>query len=288
MAIWTYGSINIDHLYTLPHMPAPGETLAATGYQRGLGGKGANQSVAAARAGAEVTHLGAVGPDGDWAAQELARAGVDCTHLHHSQTPTGHAIILVDPQGENQIILSPGANAKLTADQIRTALDAARPGDLLLLQNEVTDSLGAARLAKARGLRVMTSAAPFDAEALRPLLPLTDILALNAVEAAQLAASLGQMPALPEILITRGAEGAELHLPDRRLTEPALPVTPLDTTGAGDTFAGYYAASRDQNLPPEQALARASAAAALKVTRAGTATAIPTAAELDRFLAARA
>ena len=110
MAIYTLGSINIDHVYSIPHFPSPGETLAATGYSMGLGGKGANQSVAAAKAGAQVFHIGAVGPEGKWTLQRLQEFGVDVSNTEIGQVPTGHAIINVDPSGENAIVLFAGAN----------------------------------------------------------------------------------------------------------------------------------------------------------------------------------
>lgn len=284
MAILTYGSINIDHFYSLPHLPGPGETLASTAYRRGLGGKGANQSVAAARAGAKVRHLGAVGPDGVWALARLGELGVDCAEVQQIETPTGHALIYVDASGENQIVLYPGANAQLSADSFADSFAVARPGDTLLLQNEVTDSAQAAQMAQEAGLRVMVSAAPFDAEAVRALLPFTTVLALNAVEAAQLQSALGGLPDVAELLITRGAEGADLHIDGQILHQPASKVAPVDTTGAGDTFAGYYAAGRDEGLSPVQALRLAAAASAVKVTRAGTADAIPDRAEVEHFM----
>jgi hypothetical protein len=113
MTVFNLGSVNIDHFYRLPHLPQAGETLAATGYMRGLGGKGANQSVAAVRAGAQVVHLGAVNTDDDWTPGELARLGVSPDHLARVAAPTGHAVVATEPGGENQIIIHPGANRAL-------------------------------------------------------------------------------------------------------------------------------------------------------------------------------
>ena len=107
MAIWNLGSINADMVYSLPHLPQPGETLAALDYQQFLGGKGANMSVAATRAGSVVHHIGAVGADGLWAIERMSGYGVDTQHIAQIDTPTGHAIIAVDRQAENQIILFP-------------------------------------------------------------------------------------------------------------------------------------------------------------------------------------
>lgn len=287
MAIYNLGSINIDHFYGVPHLPVPGETLAADRYSFGLGGKGANQSAAAAKAGARTVHIGAVGPEGAWIVERLRSWGVDTTHIAVLDTPTGHAVVTVDRSAENAIVLFPGANRALTAGQVEAALAGAGPGDTLLLQNETTQQAAAARIARARGLRVVYSAAPFDADAVRAVLPDVTLLILNAVEAKQLCDALGvSIEALdvPEILITRGAEGAEWRARGgARAVTPAVRVQAVDTTGAGDTFAGYFAAGLDLGQSPEAALAWAAKAAALKVTRPGTADAIPTAAEVDAF-----
>lgn len=285
MTVWNLGSINIDHVYRVPHLPGPGETLAAAAYSAGLGGKGANQSVAAARAGARVCHIGAVGPEGGWARDRLAADGIGVDAVAVGPVPTGHAIITVDDAAENSIVLYPGANRALDPAAIAAALADAVPGDTLLLQNETSDQALAARIAQEKGLFVVYSAAPFDVDAVKAVLPYASLLALNAVEAAQLAASFGAVE-VPEMLVTRGAEGAEWRAAGGAHAEqPAFRVTPIDTTGAGDTFAGYFAAGRDAGLTPAAALRRAAAAAALQVTRAGAADAIPTAAEVDAFLA---
>ncbi|MCY1126449.1 PfkB family carbohydrate kinase [Frigidibacter sp. RF13] len=289
--IYNLGSINIDHFYAVPHLPGPGETLAATDYRMGLGGKGANQSAAAAKAGARVAHIGAVGPEGGWTVERLAGWGVDTTHISRLDVATGHAIINVDVAGENNIVLFPGANWAMPAALVEAALAEAQPDDMLILQNETAHQVRAAELARAKRMRVLYSAAPFDVGAVRAVLPYVTILALNAVEAAQLSSALGTDLAtldVPEILVTRGAEGADWRARTGETAfAPALKVTPVDTTGAGDTFAGYFAAARDRGLSPQAALEWAGAAASLKVTRAGTADAVPTAAEVADFLGRR-
>lgn len=286
--IYNLGSINIDHFYRVPHFPAPGETLAAGDYRMGLGGKGANQSAAAAKAGAKVRHIGAVGPEGAWTIERLAGWGVDTSAIARLETATGHAIINVDASAENTIVLYPGANWAMPVEIVRTALADAGPDDLLILQNETAHQAEAAALARSRGMRVLYSAAPFDIAAVRSVLPHVTTLALNAVEADQLCAALDttlDQIDVPELLVTRGAEGAEWRARDgSRAFAPARKVAAVDTTGAGDTFAGYFAAGRDRGMPPADALAWAGAAASLKVTRQGTADAIPTAAEVEAFL----
>ncbi|MFC5738853.1 ribokinase [Sinirhodobacter huangdaonensis] len=292
MTVYTLGSINADHLYRLPHLPAPGETLAALSYSVGLGGKGANQSVALARAGADVRHIGAVGADGLWMVARLTEAGVDCAAVSEVEGASGHAIIAVDAAGENAILLHPGANRMIGAEMVRAALEGARPGDTLVLQNETSAQVEAARIGQEQGLFVVYSAAPFEAEAVAAVLPYLSLLIMNEVEAAQLCSALSvtfEALTVPHVVVTRGARGAEWH--DRAGAvvhhAPAFAVTPVDTTAAGDTFAGYLVAGLAGGLGPEAAMRLASGAAALKVTRAGTADAIPARDEVMRFLAAQ-
>ena len=278
MAIWNLGSINADMVYAVPRLPVAGETIAATGLARYLGGKGANMSVAAARAAAHVRHIGAVGSDGRWAVERLLEYGVDTRHIDTVDAPTGHAIVAVDARGENQIIIQPGANRAIPGDLIARALTEASPGDILLTQNETNGQAEAAALARRMGLSVVHAAAPFDVDAVRALLPLTDLLILNAVEAGQLRAASGQGPAdlgLRDVIVTRGADGATWWHDGAATDFAARKVTPVDTTGAGDTFTGYVVAGLDRGLPMAQAIAQAMVAASIMVTRPGTADVIP-------------
>lgn len=278
MTVWNLGSINADMVYAVPRLPVAGETIAATGLARYLGGKGANMSVAAARAAAHVRHVGAVGEDGRWAVDRLLEYGVDTRHIATVDAPTGHAIVAVDAGGENQIIILPGANRAIPGDLIVSALTEASPGDILLTQNETNGQLEAAALARRMGLSVVQAAAPFDVDAVRALLPLTDLLVLNAVEAGQLRAASGQAPAdlgLRDVIVTRGADGATWWHDGTASDFPARKVTPVDTTGAGDTFTGYVVAGIDRGLPMAQAISQAMIASSIMVTRPGTADVIP-------------
>ena len=287
MTVFNLGSINVDHFYQVPHLPSPGETLAATSFQTGLGGKGANQSVAASLAGSAVVHIGAVGKDGAWATERLAAFGVDVTHVIKANAPTAHAIINIDTKGENAIVVYSGANVKQSLTQAKKALALAKPGDTLLLQNETDLQPDVARLAKDHGLKVIYSAAPFSPDAVREMLPFTDVLVVNKVEAKQLRAAFGDIP-VANLLITRGSKGSVWQKkggPD--ITAPAFPVDPVDTTGAGDCFIGSVAAALDQGMSRVDAMRFASAASAIQVTRPGTADAIPSRAETEAFLAER-
>jgi ribokinase len=288
MTIFNLGSINADLVYRVPHLPGPGETLAARSLQRGLGGKGANMSVAAARAAARCVHIGAVGPDGAWAVERLMEYGVDTRHIARVTEVTGHAVIAVDDAGENCIILLPGANTRIVEAHVAAALQEAVSSDLFLMQNETSVQWLGAEMASARGMRVAYAAAPFEAAAVQNVLPLLDLLFLNAVEAQQLQEATGLGPLdLPvrDVIVTLGAQGARWHNTDTGETQEfaAVPVTPVDTTGAGDTFTGYVLAGLDRGMPMAQAIGQAMVAAAIMVTRPGTADVIPDLRDVQEF-----
>ncbi|KJZ19402.1 ribokinase [Loktanella sp. S4079] len=286
MTIWNLGSINVDIVFAVPHILAPGETLASTGRQVFLGGKGANMSVAAARAAARVNHIGAVGHDGKWAAERLLEYGVDTRNIALLDTDTAQAIIMVDPDGENAIILHPGANVEIPQASLQTAMAEAETGDWLVIQNETNLQRTAASLGKKMGLKVAYAAAPFDAERVMAVLPHLDFLILNAVEAEQLAVATGKSPAdLPvrDIIVTLGADGADWYGLNGKQHFDAIDVDPVDTTGAGDTFTGYVLAGLDRGMTMEDAINQATKASALMVTRHGTADVIPDLSEVLAF-----
>ncbi len=282
------GSINADYIYRVPHLPDPGETLSATSMTRMLGGKGANQSIAASLLGAEVTHVGAIGAGDDWLLNRMDQAGIVTSQIAHVDVPTGHAIINVDEAGENAIVLYPSANHAVPMDRVQAALVGYGPGDICLLQNEVTISAEAARAAKALGLTVIYSAAPFSADAVEAVLGSVDLLVMNEGEAAELTRALGKTPAqMPcDVLVTKGPEGATYFGGDAQ-TCPAFKVNPVDTTGAGDCYIGAFAAQRASGTSISAALRWASAASAIQVTRLGTADAMPTKSEIEAFLSAQ-
>ncbi len=288
MTVWCFGSINIDHFYRLDHLPAPGETLPATSYEVELGGKGANQSVAAALAGAVVRHIGAVGADGASALAQLEGFGVECSGVQRLEGPTGHAVIMVDSAGENAIVIHPGANRALAAGPALKALEGAELGDILLLQNETAHQAALAEAAMGQGMEVIYSAAPFDVGAVRAVMPFVNVLVVNAVEAAQLQDALGVgLEDLPveSVVVTRGSEGASWHARGTpQIHVPALPAQVVDTTGAGDCFTGALAAALSEGQDPEAAMRFAAAAAALQVSRPGTSAAMPRRAEIEALL----
>lgn len=282
MTIWNLGSINSDHFYRVGHLPAPGETVLSAGMERGLGGKGANMSVAAARAGSHVSHIGAVGPDGQWAIERLTEYGVDTRPIAVLDTLTGHAVIALDDAGENHIIVFPGANREISRDAVGLALAEATPGDILVMQNETNQQVFAAETGSKLGLKVAYAAAPFSAAAVTEILPFLDILVLNHIEMAQLVEETGLLPGpklgVDTVIVTKGADGCVLY--DRKngwdaIGFDAIRVDAVDTTGAGDTFTGYFLAGIDRGMGAEDAIELAIKASALMVTRQGTADVIP-------------
>ena len=276
--ILNFGSINIDYVYRLKTLPQAGETLSCQGFARYLGGKGINQSIAIARAGGAVKHIGAVGADGAFALAQIADMGLDTNDIRVTDTNTGHAVICLDKQGENHIIIHAGANAELTRDQINTALDANPKAEWVVIQNETNLTEYIAKSAKQRGLSLAYSAAPFDAVACQTILPYLDILAVNETEATALSHAM-KTPItelkIPTLLITKGAMGAELWQNGGCISVRGLPVKAIDTVGAGDTFFGSFIARLQNGETPQQALNYAASAAALQCMRKGAATAIP-------------
>lgn len=287
--ILVFGSINVDVIVPVPHLPAPGETVLGGDYRMLPGGKGANQAMAARRAGAVVAMAGAVGGDAfaSVALDPLRQAGIDLGAVRIVDRPTGCALIMVGEGGENLIAVASGANAEVRNDSVpdeRLSADT-----LLVAQMEAPPAETAAMIrrvgaAGGRSLLNLAPALPLDPEILGDI----DILVANEGEAA----SLGSDPAAlarrlrRALVVTRGAAGAIAYLADGgSLTAPALPIAPVDTTGAGDTFVGVLAAALDQGTPLEEALRRASAAAGLACLAPGAQSAMPDPSQIDAALA---
>jgi ribokinase len=293
--ITVFGSINTDLVTRVGAIPKPGETVHGSDYALFPGGKGANQALAARRAGASVRMIGAVGDDemGRVALTELEKAGVDLSSVARRSGTTGVAIITVDKKGENTIVISPGANATVSAAQSTGSFKAS---DTLLLQMEVpfAESQAVARTARKAGARVVLSLAPFS-----PLTPedlaAVSILVVNEHEAADLARHLGLaasgakavVTALAKrlgktVIATLGPDGVIASGEDGTVSAPAIPLTPVDTTGAGDTFCGVLAAFLDEGAGLERALRFAAAAGSLACTKEGAQPSFPLRSEIDR------
>ncbi|WP_432477560.1 ribokinase [Nocardioides sp. GXQ0305] len=284
------GSLNVDLVTRVRRLPRAGETVAGDDLQRHPGGKGANQAVAAARAGAETCLVGACGTDegGELVVSALVADGVDVSGVRRlADVPTGTATILVEDGGENVIAIGPGANARWESGDVAAGLRGTTTGDVLLVQLEVPLPVTreAARTARRAGARVVLNAAPLDGP-VPGLLGDIDLLVVNEHEARavargsdgtveELAAGLAERERL-DVVVTLGAEGALLCRPGRTPVRcPAPPVEALDTVGAGDTFTGYLAAALAAGEDHHPAVRRAVTAASIAVTRVGAQTAIP-------------
>ncbi|MCY7296090.1 ribokinase [Alteromonas sp. a30] len=297
MMVINLGSINVDHVYQVPHFVEPGETLASTGYQQLLGGKGANQSIALAHALANsdetVQHLGLVNEAQCHIKQDLIREQVDCRYVKISEKPTGHAIIQVNESGENAIVLFAGANHDIQTDLVQQAIDEAPEGAWLLTQNE-TNAIGdAMRMAKEKGMKVAFNPAPMNDSVKQLPLNLVDLFIVNEVEAedisgtrelAQIETFFKQHYPNAAVIITLGKAGAVMIKGGERIQVPAFEVEAVDTTAAGDTFIGYFLASYMKNNNAQKALTQACAASAIAVTRPGASPSIPKAEEVHAFL----
>ncbi|HWB50844.1 MAG TPA: PfkB family carbohydrate kinase [Stellaceae bacterium] len=282
--IVVFGSINIDLIVPVPHLPIPGETVLGGNYLLAPGGKGANQAVAAARAGAAVTMIGAVGQDmfAEPALATLRRCGVHVGLVASIAQPTGCAIITTDAAGENQIAVASCANLHVRSGQVPDRLLDLKT--VLVLQREVPDGENAAVIRRTvqRGGRIVLSLAPAG-----PIAPARlddiDFMIANEVEATTLGDPATMARELRQgLVITRGAAGAVALLRGgETVTVPALPIQPVDTTGAGDAFAGTFAAGLDRGLPLPEALRRASAAASLTCLAVGAQSAMPSRADIE-------
>ena len=285
--ILNIGSLNLDYVYAVPRFVMAGETLLSSHRDVFAGGKGLNQTVAAARAGAEVFHAGAVGTDGDMLLDLLRDAGADVSAVARANVPTGHAVIQVSPQGENAILILGGANRSVTPETVGIALEKVAAGDILLLQNEINGLDHILRRAAQKGLRILFNPAPMEDSVKSLPLELVDTLVVNEGEARALAGDMDALKAAypkQEILLTRGRRGACLWTGAELLFQPAFPVKAMDTTAAGDCFLGYYAAALAENLPYADALRLAAAASALSVQCPGAAPSIPVRSEVEVFL----
>jgi ribokinase len=278
------GSLNIDHVYRLPRFPRPGETLASGGYERFAGGKGFNQSVALANAGAQVVHAGKIGEDGAWLREALRSYGVDTGFVERSETPTGHALIEVLPDGENAIVLFPGANQTIGAEDITRYITLASSNDILLTQNETSGVGEMIREAQRRKMRIVFNPAPLDDRVHGYPLDAVTHAVLNETEAQALVGAAKPDAAMKKlkvvfpnaaIVLTLGEDGVKYADRENEISVPAVKVDAVDSTAAGDTFIGFFIAGLIRNDPVQRCLRSACKAAALCVTRRGAAQSIP-------------
>ena len=284
MNVVNFGSLNIDHVYAVDHFCRAGETIHTKSYTQNAGGKGLNQSIAVSRSGQKVHHAGLLGPEGTRLAELLSGSGVDLRYLKHTDVPQGHAVIQVQPDGQNCIFLYGGSNQAVTPQEIDEVLMQLNAGDYLLLQNEIANLTYLLRAAARRGLRVVLNASPISDELLNADLSGVDWLVVNEIECAAMAGcgdaqagyeTLKQRYPSLGILLTLGAEGSVSWKDGVEVRQCAYPVKAVDTTGAGDTFMGYFVGCLAQGMDRQAAMQYASMASAISVTRPGAAVSIP-------------
>lgn len=294
--VLNFGSLNIDHVYQVDHFVRPGETLASRFYARHCGGKGLNQSVALANAGAQVYHAGLIGFDGIFLRERLKKSRADVRYVRECALQTGHAIIQVDRNRQNAILLDGGANQAVTPDFAREVLADFGPGDWVLLQNEISAMPQIITLAKERKLKIAFNPAPMTGTVREYPLGKIDLYILNETEAAGLAGlSDPDHPDTPRraleklaaefptatLIVTLGGKGVIAREGGTAHEVQAKKVQAVDTTAAGDTFIGFLLAAILRGSDLREALSLGTRAAALTVTRPGAADSIPLLEELS-------
>ncbi|MBQ9956216.1 MAG: ribokinase [Ruminococcus sp.] len=293
MKVLTIGSMNIDHVYSVDHIVQPGETLTTGGMNVFLGGKGINQSMALAKAGAEVYHSGMIGKDGTMFLEACKEYGVNSDYIRTIDVKTGHTIIQVDKNAQNCILLYGGANQCLTAEFVDEVLGNFEKGDILLLQNEVNLLPYIINKAYEKGMQIALNPSPFDDKLSECDLAKVSIFLLNEIEGGQISgqtepdAILDKLQELyPEarIVLTLGKDGAVYAHKNERYTQPIFKVEAVDTTAAGDTFTGYFLAGIIDGMEIPDILKMSAKASSIAVTRAGAVQSIPYRKEVEEAL----
>lgn len=291
MKILNYGSLNIDIVYKVPHIVLPGETIAAADVNTNAGGKGANQAVALAKAGTEIWHTGTIGHDGLWLIDLLKKYNVKTDLIRQYDGLTGQAIIQVSDKGQNSIVLFGGGNQNNTRAHIDEALSHFEEGDYLVLQNEVNLTSYIIEKANEKGLKICLNPAPYTEDVKSWPLDKLDLLVVNEIEGQDLVGEEGgfeetldllveMYPGL-SILLTAGKAGAYFAKDEQREFVPIVDSPVVDTTAAGDTFFGYFLASRIMGKSVKESMEIATKASAITVSRPGAMDSIPYASEMS-------
>lgn len=284
MKVYNFGSLNIDHVYEVAQIVKPGETISSFGYEKLIGGKGLNQSIALSKAGMTVSHLGAIGKDGRFLVEVLKENKVETDLIFESDAPTGHAIIQLDEAGSNSIVLFPGANHQVTKSYIDKMLATITSHDIILLQNEISNIDYIINRASELKIPVALNLAPVTKEALNYDLSKLTYLIINETEGNALTNEtdekiIGQnlvekYPNL-RVVLTLGESGSIYFYQDEVIVQKAYLTDAVDTTGAGDTFTGYFLAILLKENDIKLALKMASIASSLAVMTKGAANSIP-------------
>lgn len=293
-SVLDFGSLNYDFVYRVPHMVRPGETLSSTGMEVFCGGKGLNQAVALKQAGGNVHMAGAVGEDGEDILNYCRGFGLNVDLVRRVPGKTGHAIIQIDAQAQNSILIYGGANRSHTLRDIAAALEPYGQGDILLLQNEVNHVELLVEEAWKRDMEIVLNPSPWN-DGLRSVnLSRISVFLVNETEGREITGRrnpqeilevMGEMFPGAEVVLTLGAEGCYYRKKGRQVYQKAILTKAVDTTAAGDTFAGYYIAGMLKDNPIEERLLRCAAASSIAVSREGASASIPLEEEVERAVA---
>ena len=290
MKVLNIGSLNLDYVYSVPHIVGAGETLASRDMNIYLGGKGINQSIALAKAGANVYHCGMIGDDGTVFLDACREYGVNSDYIKQTDTKTGHAIIQIDDNAQNCILIYGGANQQLTKEFIDDVIDKFDKGDILLLQNEINDIAYIVDKAYEKGLTIALNPSPYNEKLDVVDMSKISIFLLNEVEGEQITGKKepdeiikSLLEYFPEarIVLTLGGDGAVYADKDTKITQPVFKVDAVDTTAAGDTFTGYFLAGIIEGMPVADILRMSAKASSIAVTRKGAIPSIPYRSEVE-------
>lgn len=291
--ILCYGSLNLDYVYEVEHFVEPGETLASKNMKLHCGGKGLNQSIAAARAGGKVYHAGKLGPNGEPLKELLKKEGIDISYLRNSDLSNGHAIIQVDSSGQNSILLYAGSNHDQTKSEIDATLRDFSDCDYLILQNEINELPYLIEKAYEKKLTIVFNPSPITEELFKYPIDKVSLLILNETEGKELSNKTDPEEIInalyekygTDVLLTLGKDGAVYYNGDEKIYQGVYETKIVDTTAAGDTMTGYFIQMLASGKAPKEALMFASKAAAITISLPGAAPSIPTLKEVNEFSA---
>ena len=294
MRVLNFGSVNIDHIYAVDHIVTPGETISVQRLDYAAGGKGLNQSIALAKTGIETFHAGCIGSDGHMMSELLKKNHVSTLYLRTCDTVTGHAVIQVNTDGQNSIMILGGANQAISLEQVQNTLSNFTEKDSILMQNEISHVNEIAEMCYDRHIPLFFNPSPITPQLLETFpFKYVSCLLINETEAHDITSEsepqsiinyfLSHYPQM-QVVLTLGSKGVIFADKESQIHQPAFHVEAVDTTAAGDTFTGYYMGSYLQGASVKNALLYGCAAAALAVTKKGAAPSIPEKAEVEQFL----
>ncbi len=293
MNILNFGSLNIDKVYMVQHIVEKGETILTNNYEVFMGGKGLNQSIALQRAGLQVVHAGLIGNDGSMLVDFLKENKVNCDLIQTIDDVCGHAIIQINPDGQNAIMVYGGSNQKIDCTYIDWVLNQTHNCDWMIVQNETSNLDYLLKEAKKKGLKIIMNPSPITDSLQKCSLENVDLFIINEIEGkvlsgksspSEIISVLSDKYPSATILLTLGEEGSWLKTSQNRIAQEAFTVHAVDTTAAGDTFSGYFLASYLQGQSEQESLKLASAASAMSVTQKGASNSIPTLDEVHQWL----